>query len=76
MLCLHPHPLNGRRTLPLLPRPHRKRPSRAAGSFNVKSFGRRQAYESPRGTNPRAAGAALWGFRILAGGDTVSTAAR
>jgi len=31
----------------------------------VKSFGRRQAYESPRGTNPRAAGGALWDFRRL-----------
>src|SRR6476659_10782944 len=32
----------------------------------VKSFGRRQAYESPRGTNPRMAGARLWDFRLRA----------
>lgn len=28
----------------------------------VKSFGRRQAYESPRGRNPRATGGCLWIF--------------
>jgi len=33
----------------------------------VKSFGRRQAYESPRRTNPRATCAVLWGFYDLAG---------
>jgi hypothetical protein len=30
----------------------------------VKSFGRREAYESPRRTNPRAPGSGLWGFRF------------
>ena len=29
----------------------------------LKSFGRRQAYESPGCPNPRAAGGVLWGFR-------------
>jgi hypothetical protein len=33
-------------------------------SPNVKSFGRRQAYESLRGPNPRAANGELWGFRL------------
>ena len=33
---------------------------------SVKSFGRRQASESPRGTNPRCAGRGLWGFDVLA----------
>jgi hypothetical protein len=32
----------------------------------VKSFGRWQAYESPRRTNPRALGGELWGFADLA----------
>ena len=32
----------------------------------VKSFGRRQASESRRGTNPRCAGRGLWGFDVLA----------
>ena len=32
---------------------------------SVKSFGRRQASESPRGTNPRCAGRGLWGFDVL-----------
>ena len=31
----------------------------------VKSFGRRQASESRRGTNPRCAGRGLWGFDVL-----------
>ncbi len=35
-------------------------------SAYVKSFGRRQASESPRGTNPRCAGRGLWGFDVLA----------
>jgi hypothetical protein len=34
-------------------------------SASVKSFGRRQASESPRGTNPRCAGRDLWGFDVL-----------
>ncbi len=33
----------------------------------LKSFGRRQAYESLGGPNPRAPSDELWGFRILAG---------
>jgi hypothetical protein len=32
----------------------------------VKSFGRRLAYESPRGTNPRCPVRGLWGFEELA----------
>ena len=32
----------------------------------VKSFGRREAYESPRGTNPPCAARGLWGFEDLA----------
>ena len=32
----------------------------------MKSFGRRQASESRRGTNPRCAGRGLWGFDVLA----------
>src|SRR3954467_9999310 len=36
----------------------------SGSSAFVKSFGRRQAYESPRGTNPRATGGELWGFRL------------
>ncbi len=32
----------------------------------VKSFGRRLAYESPRGTNPRCVARGLWGFEELA----------
>jgi hypothetical protein len=31
----------------------------------VKSFGRRLAYESPRGTNPRCVARGLWGFEEL-----------
>jgi len=31
----------------------------------VKSFGRRQAYESLRGTNPRCVVRGLWGFEEL-----------
>jgi len=56
MLCSRPRPLNAIAPVPGLPNAQRERPSRVAGSFFVKSFGRRQAYESPRGTNPRAAG--------------------
>jgi hypothetical protein len=33
--------------------------------FLVKSFGRRLAYESPRGTNPRCVARCLWGFKEL-----------
>ena len=41
----------------------------------VKGFGHRQAYESPRRANPRAADAGLWGFRILAAdGDALTVA--
>ena len=32
---------------------------------SVKSFGRRQASESRRGTNPRCAGRGLWRFDVL-----------
>ena len=32
----------------------------------MKSFGRRQAYESPRGTNPRSTRTGLWEIRFLA----------
>ncbi len=39
---------------------------RSRQSAVVKSFGRRQASESPRGTNPRCAGRGLWGFDVLA----------
>ena len=34
-------------------------------SASVKSFGRRLAYESPRGTNPRCVVRGLWGFEEL-----------
>ena len=46
----------------------RRRARRAESSQSacVKSFGRRQAYESPRGRNPRATGRWLWGFRSAA----------
>ena len=40
--------------------------SQSRHSAPVKSFGRRQASESPRGTNPRCAGRGLWGFDVLA----------
>ena len=56
-----------------LPLPNRSHPSRAAGSFFVKSFGRREAYESPRGTNPRAPVCGLWGFRFWVGLEADST---
>ena len=42
------------------------RPGKSAIPFLVKSFGRRQASESPRGTNPRCAGRGLWGFDVFA----------
>ena len=42
-------------------------PAGAGQSASVKSFGRRQAYESSRRTNPRATCAALWGFYDLPG---------
>ena len=42
-------------------------PAGAGQSASVKSFGRRQAYESPRRTNPRTTCAALWGFCDLPG---------
>ena len=41
--------------------------------WNVKSFGRRQAYESLRGTNPRAADDGLWVFRFSAEPNEVTT---
>jgi hypothetical protein len=56
MLCSRHKPLNASVTADCLPDAHHEPPSRAAGSFTVKSFGRRQAYESRRGTNPRASG--------------------
>lgn len=34
-------------------------------AVHVKSFGRRLAYESPRGTNPRCMARGLWGFEEL-----------
>jgi len=40
----------------------------------VKSFGRREAYESPRGTNPRDPGSCLWGFGFRVGLEGVVTA--
>jgi hypothetical protein len=43
--------------------PHRLRGSRQ--TVFVKSFGRRLAYESPRGTNPRCVARGLWGFDEL-----------
>ncbi len=42
----------------------------------VKGFGRRQAYESLRGPNPRAARASLWVFRLSAGPWMTRTAAK
>src|SRR5215203_3244245 len=41
----------------------------AAIGFNVKSFGRRQAYESRRGTNPRGPGETYgdFDFRLVLG---------
>ena len=54
-------------------------PSRLARrpSAIVKSFGRRQASESRRGTNPRCAGRGLWGFDVLVvPGWAVATCAR
>ena len=39
----------------------------------MKSFGRRLAYESPRGTNPRAAGNGLWVFLFSAERGAVTT---
>ena len=39
--------------------------TRCRPSGTVKSFGRRLAYESPRGTNPRCAVRGLWGFEVL-----------
>lgn len=62
MLCSPPTSLKQREPDDLLPH-NPPQPSRAAGSFSVKSFGRREAYESPRRTNPRSAGEGLWGFQ-------------
>src|SRR5271170_7743979 len=39
--------------------------SHSSRSAPVKSFGRREAYESRRGTNPRCAAQGLWGFDVL-----------
>jgi hypothetical protein len=39
--------------------------TRSRQSASVKSFGRRLAYESPRGTNPRCVARGLWGFDEL-----------
>ena len=39
----------------------------------VKSFGRREAYESLRGTNPRAADNGLWVFLFSAERGEVTT---
>jgi hypothetical protein len=44
----------------------------AAAAF-VKSFGRREAYESLRGTNPRAADEGLWVFLFSAERGEVTT---
>jgi hypothetical protein len=38
---------------------------RSRHSVFVKSFGRRLAYESPQGTNPRSVIRGLWGFEEL-----------
>ncbi len=35
----------------------------------LKSFGRRQAYESPGRPNPRVTSGGLWGFRVWTGRD-------
>lgn len=43
---------------------------------NVKGFGRRQAYESLRSTNPRAARGVLWAFRISVDRGLMRSAAR
>jgi hypothetical protein len=43
----------------------RHRLSRVKSSTTVKSFGRRLAYESPRGTNPRCVARGLWGSEEL-----------
>jgi hypothetical protein len=40
---------------------------------SVKSFGRREAYESLRGTNPRAADNGLWVFLFSAERGEVTT---
>ena len=42
-------------------------------SVYVKSFGRREAYESLRGTNPRAANDGLWVFLFLTERGEVTT---
>jgi hypothetical protein len=42
----------------------------------VKSFGRREAYESLRGTNPRAATDGLWVFLFSAERVEVTTGGR
>jgi len=59
MLCPPPPTLNPVTIFEAARLPHRANSSRAAGSFFVKSFGRQQAYESPRRTNPRAPGRAM-----------------
>src|SRR5690606_36797054 len=64
MLCRRQPTLNAGATPGLCSLPQPQAPSRAAGSFNVKSFGRRQAYESPRGRNPRATGDGYGDFEL------------
>ena len=51
---------------------------RSSQSASVKSFGRREAYESLRGTNPRAADDGLWVFLFSAkrGEGTIGTGQR
>jgi len=46
---------------------------RSRRSASVKSFGRREAYESLRGTNPRAADNGLWVFLFSAERGEVTT---
>jgi hypothetical protein len=49
-----------------------KEPQSGEAAF-VKSFGRREAYESLRGTNPRAADNGLWVFLFSAERGEVTT---
>ncbi len=74
MLCSRPTALNPAAS-PASHQEPQSRPSREAGSFIVKGFGRRQAYESRRGTNPRGRGKGLWGFRFSAGRGVGATSA-
>ena len=54
---------------------HGRRGSAGGAGSTVKSFGRWQAYESPRRTNPRECGCELWGFadraQVALAGKTV-----